>query len=319
MNGLSQDLFSLPAENFVDACAEALDLTDLDLTTEDRLTLASAIRGGTNRLRVIDALKARRPFSESHRERSNLGAIRREPDQFVLLESFTRFAPEDDAAFLRYSFSRICGRDPSSAERLALEFDLRRRVISRAKAVKKIVALARRDGQEAFWDTLLLQDEDENDKSKGGIDPHSAQIMPAGLFADTDGQVAAVFVREIDNVGWMVGPGVLAQPLQVHEKGWKVNAGWLLTGPKRGFAEGTWFLDLDIVQPDGTKLDVEIVANSGLDFLQTMTIVGSFCGTLCVDIRREDLFIELRVRVHERDADNDWLRPRNISMRRAAR
>ncbi len=314
VNVVPKDIFTLPAESFVDAWAMALDLTDTDLTPDDRLSLANAIRGGTNRLRVVDAMKARRPVPEALNVRSGIQAIRREPDHFAILENFTRFAPNDDPTFLRYAFSRICGREPTSAERLGLEFDLRRGMVTRAAVVKKIVAIARRDGQTAFWDTLLPGDESE---AREGSDPSNARLTPAGLLVDMDGQATAIFVREVENVGWMIAPDHLHQPLQISDGNWKVQPGWLLTGPKRSFAEGTWLLDLDLIQAPNARLDVEIVANSGLDFLQSITLTGSFSGTLCVAIRREHRFVELRIRVHERSPEDSWLRPRNISMRQA--
>lgn len=315
LNVLPRDIFSLPAESFVDAWAKALDLTESDLTPDDRLSLADAIRGGTNRLRVVDALKARRPVPSALNERSGIQALRREPDQFAILENFIRFAPGDDPTFLRYAFSRICGRDPSSAERLGLEFDLRRGVTTRAAVVKKIVALARRDGQTAFWDTLLPEEENE---VRGGLDSSNARITPAGMSVSMEGQPTAIFVREVENVGWMIAPDLLRQPLQIQNGNWNVHSGWLLTGPKRSFVEGEWLLDLDLIQAANAKLDVEVVANSGLDFLQHLTLTGSFSGTLSIAIKREHRFIELRIRVHERSPEDSWLRPRNISMRQAS-
>ncbi|TXI10035.1 MAG: hypothetical protein E6Q76_04715 [Rhizobium sp.] len=312
LNDLPKDVFSLPAESFVDAWARALDLTESDLTPDDRLSLANAIRGGTNRLRVVDALKAYRPAPSSLRGLSGIQAFRREPDQFAILENFVRFARDDDAAFLRYAFSRICGRDPTSAERLGLEFDLRRGVLSRAAVVKRIVAIARRDGQTAYWDTLLP---DNDSEARQPVDLSNASITPSGLLVNADGQAMVVFVREVENVGWMIGPDLLRQPLRIDDGNWSVQSGWLVTGPKRSFAEGDWLLDLDVIQPGAAKLDVEIVANSGLDFLQAITLVGSFSGTVCVNIKREHRFVELRIRIHERAPEDCWLRPRNISMR----
>ncbi|SCB26028.1 hypothetical protein [Rhizobium hainanense] len=312
LSALPKDVFSLPAESFVDAWARALDLTEIDLTADDRLSLANAIRGGTNRLRVVDALKARRPVPSSLSGLSGMQALRREPDQFAMVENFVRFAKEDDAAFLRYAFARICGRDPTSAERLGLEFDLRRRVLTRTAVVKRIVAIARRDGQTAYWDTLLPED-DGNGREVA--DSSNASVTPSGLLVNPDGQAMLVFVREVENVGWMIAPDLLCQPLQLHDGNWSVHSGWLLTGPKRSFAEGDWLLDLELIQPQTARLDIEIVANSGLDFLQTMTLVGSFSGTVCVTIKREHRFVELRVRIHERAPEDRWLRPRNISMR----
>lgn len=309
---LPKDVFSLPAESFVDAWAKALDLTESDLTSEDRLSLANAIRGGTSRLRIVDALKARRPIPSALSGPSLMQALRREPDQFAMVENFVRFAREDDAAFLRYAFSRICGRDPTSAERLGLEFDLRRGVVTRATVVKRIVAIARREGQTAYWDTLL-PDSDSEPRDVG--DSSRASITPSGFLVDSEGQATIIFVREVDNAGWMIGSDLLRQPPQINDSNWSVQPGWLLTGPKRSFKEGDWLLDLELIQPKEAKLDIEVVANSGLDFLQAMTLVGSFSGSVCVTIKREHRFIELRIRIHERPPEDCWLRPRNISMR----
>lgn len=310
-----KDVFSLPAESFIEAWAKALDLTESDLSPDDRLSLANAIRGGTNRLRIIDALKARRPTPSPLGGLSGLQALRREPDQFAMVENFVRFAREDDAAFLRFAFSRICGRDPTSAERLELEFDLRRGVLTRTAVVKRIVAIARRDGQTAYWDTLLPETENE---ARESTDFSNASITPSGLLVNTDGQAMVVFVREVENIGWMIGPDLMRQPLQIKDGNWSVQPGWLLAGPKRSFADGDWLLDVDLIQPQAGKLDIEIVANSGLDFLQTITLVGSFSGTICVAIKREHRFVELRIRIHERSAEDSWLRPRNISMRQVS-
>lgn len=315
LSSLPKDVFSLPAESFIDAWAKALDLTEVDLTADDRLSLANAIRGGTSRLRVVDALKARRPVPQSLNGLSGLHALRREPDQFAMVENFVRFAKDDDPAFLRHAFSRICGRDPTSAERLGMEFDLRRGVLKRRDVVKRIVAIARRDGKTAYWDTLLPEDDDDTHDLP---DASNANITPSGLLVNPDGQAMLVLVRELENVGWMIAPDLLCQPLQINDGNWTVQSGWLLTGPKRSMAEGDWLLDLDIIQPQTAKLDIEIVANSGLDFLQVMTLVGSFSGTVCMAIKREHRFIELRVRIHERSPEDRWLRPRNISMRRVS-
>lgn len=310
-----KDVFSLPAESFIDAWAKALDLTESDLSPDDRLSLANAIRGGTNRLRVVDALKARRPIPSSLGGLSGLQALRREPDQFAIVENFVRFAREDDAAFLRFAFSRICGRDPTSAERLELEFDLRRGVLTRTVVVKRIVAIARRDGQTAYWDTLLPDSENE---ARETADFSNASITPSGLLVNTDGQAMVVFVREVENIGWMIGPDLMRQPLQIKDGNWSVQPGWLLTGPKRSFADGDWLLDIDLIQPHAAKLDIEIVANSGLDILQAITLIGSFSGTVGIAIKREHRFLELRIRIHERSPEDSWLRPRNISMRQVS-
>ncbi|MFD9896899.1 hypothetical protein [Mesorhizobium sp. NPDC059025] len=316
LHALPNDIFSYPAESFVEAWAAALDLTENELPMADRLDLANAIRKGTSRLRIIDALGARTATVPAKLYRNTaMHVLTRKPDQFSVIESFTQFAPENDAAFLQYIFTQICDRDPSAGERLSLEFDLRRGVATRSEVVKRVVASAHRDGTTVLWDTLQPTREIEKAQS---ADPTDARIMPAGLVVDKNGQETLVFVREVENVGWMIGPDLLRQPLSISDNGWNVYPGWLIVGPKRSFTEGLWLLSLDLVQEKNAEIDVEIVANSGLDILQSLTIVGSFSGTVCVGIEHEHRFIELRIRVHERNSKSRWLRPRNIAMQRAS-
>ncbi|QND50593.1 hypothetical protein HB779_01025 (plasmid) [Phyllobacterium sp. 628] len=312
LQALPKDVFSLSADAFVDAWASAFNLTATDLPVEERHNLAQAIRNGTNRMKIIDALRSASPDTNGKLDEFVAQVIRRPADQFALLENFTRFAPDDNVAFLRYSFSKICGREPSEKERLSFEFDLRRNVKTRADIVKQVVAIARRDGQFSLWDTL-----EENEKAMDGpADQSAAQTMPAGLAYNLNGQETLIFIREVPNSGWMIGPDLLRQPVNVVDSGWKVNPGWLMVGPKRSFQEGSWLVKIDLVQDHAAKIAVQLVANSGLDILLDFTIAGSFVGGLLADIRKEHRFVELRLRVIETADELHWVRLREVSMQR---
>ncbi|MCX8280291.1 hypothetical protein OSJ77_08810 [Phyllobacterium sp. 0TCS1.6C] len=315
LQAVPKDVFSLSAEAFVDAWAVAFNLTEDDLGSEERHNLVRAIKNGTNRLKVIDALDAASKHADGRKADFEANAVRREPDQFALLESFRRFAPDDDVAFIRYVFSRICGRDPSDKERLTFEFDLRRGIVGRDDVIRKIVTIARRDGVLALWDTL---DEPDTAPAVSRPDASSARILPAGLSYDLEGRQTLVFVREMPGSGWMIGPELMRQPVNVVDGGWSVSPGWLLAGPKRSLDAGAWNIQIDLVQDAKAKLAIQLVANSGLDILQDLIVSGPFAGNLCVDIRPEHRFIELRLRVVEGPAETGWLRLRNISMVRAS-
>lgn len=309
LQAVPRDVFSLSGEAFVDAWATAFNLTASELSHEERQNLVKAIRNGTNRLKVIDALRAASPDPESKPDDYEAQFIRRTPDQFAMIESFTRFAPDNNVAFLRYTFAKICGRDPTDKERLALEFDLRRNVTTREDIVKKVVAIARRDGQISLWDTL-----EQPEAGSKPADPSSARSLPAGLSYDLDGNETLIFVREVPGSGWMIGPDLLRQPVNVVDNGWSVIPGWLMTGPKRSLEPGSWMVQLDVVQDPGAKLCVQVIANSGLDVLQDITMAGSFAGNLCVEIRNEHRFVELRLKIIESSKANQWLRLRDVSM-----
>lgn len=307
-NGAGEKLFSLPAREFVNAWAAALDLSDDDLPPPDRENLVSSIRAGVSRLRIVAALRRRRPGGVRCLSDRFCNDIRRPPDHLVLIENLTRFAPEDDATFLRHAFDRICGRGPSNTERLEFEFDLRRGAVDRAAAIKNIVSIARREGRSALWDTSH-EDAEPNNAA-------DARVLPAGLLVNEDGRETLVFVREIPQPRqWMVGPEMMRQEIRTADDGWLVEDGWLIAGPKRTLPSGLWQVDLDILQQPTSKLEFDIVANSGLDVIQSMTIAGGFCGSLLVDLQPHHRFVELRILVRS-DKQTAWLRPRNISMRR---
>jgi hypothetical protein len=312
---LPDNLFSLPPPAFVEAWATALGLSEQELTQVDRDNLVGAIRNGTSRLKVIDALHNRGAIPVPAGQRSGAHAIRRASDRFALIENLTRFAPDDDAAFLRYTFVQICDREPSGRERLELEFDLRRGLVDRAAVVKRIVAIAVREGNLALWDTLRPEPEVETAATAAG-DQTCARIMPAGLIYDENGLETLTFVREVPGTGWMIGPDVLRQTPKTVDNGWAVHEGWLIVGPKRSLKPGRWRVNLDLVQPQDAIVDVDVVANSGLDVLQRMAICGPFYGSFCVEFRPEHCFSELRMSVREQPGGSPWLRPRNITMQR---
>lgn len=307
------DVFSQPPQAFIESWARAFHLDDRDLSKGDRDSLLGALRGGTSRLKVIDALERRRAGAQPSVRVVSAHGMRRAPDSFALLEMFTRFAPDDDAAFLRHAFVRICDRGPAEGERLELEFELRRGVVDRSAAVKRIVAIAVAEGRGALWDSLVPEGGAD---LKALPDPTSARTMPAGLVYDENGRETLIFVREVPGTGLVIAPDVMRQAPRAVEGGWEVQEGWLVVGPKRSFRPGRWQVDLDLLQPSGAILDLDVVANSGLDVLQHIAICGPFLGSFCVEFRPEHRFSELRLAVRHTDVERLWIRPRNISMQR---
>jgi hypothetical protein len=138
--------------------------------------------------------------------------------------------------------------------------------------------------------------------------------MPAGLSYDLDGNQTLIFIREVPGSGWMIGPDLLRQPVNVVANSWQVDPGWLIAGPKRSLEQGNWNVQLDIVQEPSAKFVVQVVANSGLDVLLDLTVSGAFCGNLCVEIKNEHRFVELRLKIVEAGSRSYWIRPRDISM-----
>ncbi|MFT4115575.1 hypothetical protein [Bradyrhizobium sp.] len=307
-NDTLKKVFSFAPAAFIDAWARALALSEDELTVADRELFARAIKGGTDRLRIVNALYSRKWARPLPLAGGTAHDICGAQDQMVLIENLEHFAPDDHAAFLRYAFRQICARDPAPTELLAFDFDLRRRVLERRSAIKKIVRIANQEGRPALWDSLNL----EEDKS----DPACARTLPTGFAYDENGREALIFVRAMSEGGWMVAPDILRQAPRMEQRGWVLSDGWVLTGPKRSLRPGTWRIDLDILQQDQI-LHVDVVANSGLDVLQELSICGPFAGSFCIDLASHHRFVELRLLARE-TAKPVWIDPRNISMHRVS-
>jgi hypothetical protein len=307
-SGTLRKVFSLAPPAFVDAWARALALTEREYTASDRETYIRAIQTGTNRLKIIDALCARKWAGGPSLDSGTAHDICRQQDQFVLIEHLERFSPDDHAAFVRYAFGQICVRGPTPNELLSFDFDLRRGALARRAAIKKIVRIANQEGHAAVWDSLDL----EEDKT----DPTCARTLPTGFSYDEEGRESLIFVRALAEGGWMVAPEILRQSPTMDQRGWMVQEGWILTGPKRSLHPGSWRVNLDILQQDHV-LHVDLVANAGLDVLQQIAICGPFTGGFCVTIASHHRFVELRLLA--RDCSTPvWINPRNISMHRVS-
>jgi hypothetical protein len=298
--------FSLAPPAFVDAWARGLALSEKEFTPEDRDIFIEAIKTGTSRLKIIETLYARKWACPSPFDAGLAHDICRAQDHFVLIENLELFAPDDHAAFIRYAFGQICSRGPTPTELLAFDFDLRRGVLERKAAVKKIIRIANQEGHPALWDSLSL-DEDKND-------PTCARTLPTGFAYDEQGRESLIFVRESPGGGWMVAPDILQQSPTFEQRGWLVQQGWILAGPKRSLKPGCWRIDLNILQQEHV-LRVDVVANSGLDVLQELSIYGPFSGSFCVTLANHHRFVELRMRADDSQAPR-WINPRNISMHR---
>jgi len=299
-------VFSLDPPAFVDAWVRALSLGSNEFTKVDRDIYVRAIRSGASRLKVVDALYARKYAGRSPLPRGMPHDISRAQNECVLIENMENFASDDHAAFVRFAFDQICARQPTSRELLKFDFDLRRSAIDRRTAIKSIVRIANDEGRPALWDSLSLE-EDKDDFT-------CARTLPTGFVFDEQGRESLLFVRQLSEGGWMVAPDILRQAPKMEERGWLLQEGWVFTGPKRSLRPGCWRVDLNILQQDHI-LQVDLVANSGLDVLQEISICGSFSGSFCVTVASHHRFVELRMLA--RDSSTPvWINPRNISMHR---
>ena len=75
----------------------------------------------------------------------------------------------------------------------------------------------------------------------------------------------------------------MRQPLEPFDGGWAVREGWLIVGPKRTLKAGKWRIDIDLLQSPEAIVDLDVVANAGLDVLLRAALCGHSCGSFCLD------------------------------------
>ena len=298
---LSEADFILPTEAFVQRCLQAAELTNAQIGAVTCRQLIEALRAGRTRSEVADALAhLARPLSETGAD-SAYNFVSQPMENFIVAETLTNFAPGDDAAFLAFAARKVLGREPIQGELLALEFDLRRSVTTRMVSIEWLVTLARAQGRHVVCE---------------GLEQVIAPAQGVGFTVGAGGVMQFVAVRSTGNGSWEVAPFSLAQRLVVHNGGWKLHPGWVLTGPKTSFEAGTWLLELEFIQSPTARMVVDVVANSGLDVLFCQEFVGSVAVGIKLDIQASHKFLELRLLKPDQEASLCWILPRRIALAR---
>ena len=220
-------------------------------------------------------------------------------ETFIVAELLINFAPDNDAVFLEFAANKVLGRAPRVNELLSLEFDLRRKKITRLASIEYLVIIARTEGRHVICE---------------GLDNVSRTMPGVGFTLDTEGRVQFVAIHSIDNNGWAVSPNFLRQQMQFGKNGWKLDPGWIFSGPKVSFTAGNWLLELDFIQPPCARLVVDVVANSGLDVLFYQEFIGSATMSVKLDINKNHKFLELRLLKPHQDNHLCWLMPRRFAL-----
>jgi hypothetical protein len=296
--------FLLPPEAFVRRCAERCGPEGAGVTEMELAELAEAVRHGRPRLEILDAMLARCDPTDPRLQRINTAALRRDFRGEVVLDVLLRYAPGDDATFVRYAFEQIVTRPPTGRELLSLDFDLRCGRTDRRAIVNRLTALARVEGVQAVVSGDALPESG----------PGGGAWVTGGQTIDGQGRDLIVFVRQHAGLGWVLAPGYWHQPVETTEDGWTIRPGWVLTGPKRNLARGVWRLDVDFLQGEDATMFLDVVANSGLDILAKALFEGPTHCALRFTIADWHHFVEVRLLKPEETSEKCWVKIRNLSL-----
>ncbi|MEM9783031.1 MAG: hypothetical protein AAF899_11180 [Pseudomonadota bacterium] len=307
--------FLLGPEAFVMRCSElaaevgAADSIALD--AGERTRLIAAIRSGRSRLEVARAVlgNAAGPLPPSPAR-----ALGREWDSFAVVELLERFAPDDDVRFAEQVFEQLLGRRPSQIEALEARFDLasgdidRRTMIARVAAMNPHCRLSR------------VTHEPKGDRG-ANVNPHSTRDVSSAMIGH-DGREQVLIARCHPDLGWLIGAdiecrGVLG-PQHAEAPLSQVPEGWILTGPKRTLKAGRWDLAVDLVQPGNAQITLDIVANSGLDTLLSLDLIGPALMTVGFDVAVFHHFLEIRINKPRQADELHQLKLRRLALELAA-
>jgi hypothetical protein len=277
--------FLLPPDSFVDRCVQAFGLAD-QLGPDEKAHLAAALEGGAMKLALAGMLHDRAyPDAPSLLARRS-GAIRRPEDEAILVELLERFAPTNDHAFLTEAYRQVIGAPPSPADEIEGLHALSSQRLTRRALIESLAT--------------------RNPAITLSAAPHATGLSPAG-------KPRLLLAQGLPDGSLIVAPDAWKQPPQPNEDGaLQLVEGDVLASPKQDLPAGPWLLHAHVVQGPAAELIVEVTANSGLDRLATLHLVGTSALTLRLTIEPHHHFIAIHVRKPPQDAPQNWLRLRDL-------
>ncbi len=291
--GLKAADFLLGPEEFVNRCVAIHTGTAELLTEAQRASLAEAIRFGRPRIEVVEAV--RRYVNPANRSLNvvNFNNIAQDWNSFIITDELIAYAREDDSMFVQQVYIQTLNRLPTSIEAVEAKFDLRGG-LSRTEFVER---MARRSPACRLSTDVPFDD-------------HSTVI-------DADGKFCINLIQPTKAGGWSVAKDVFLQQVASVDGYLQLDEGFVLMGPKRSLPAGTWHLSLDIIQPEPARITVDVVANSGLDVLSKVELVGPARMIMAVLVEPWHNFIEVRLHKETEIEHLRKLKIRQISLRQA--
>lgn len=294
---LTENDFALQPEEFVQKCIDVACLQSITKDTPIFHQYVSALRTGRTRISVANAIAHFANPILVNTSNFTYNSLNQTMDNYLVTDMLLNFAPDDDIAFMTFAANKILGRAPKNGELLPIEFDFRRKIVTRLECINWLTQHARASGRNLIFEGL-----------------HSSSAIPNnfGFSYDENGSKQFVAVNSNGFGSWQYAPNIISQNHSVNGSRWHVQSGWLMAGPKVSFEPGTWLLKLDFVQPESSALIIDVVANSGLDVLFCQEFVGSVAACIKLNIEKFHFFLELRIFKPLQDSNLCWITPRKI-------
>lgn len=296
MTGMPPHLMSLPAEAFVRAAVDHLNVPSI--TQRDISILTQTIFQGVNKLRVWETLEARAQSRAARSAPRAPTALVRPDDMLAVEEVLTGHAPEDDVVFLEYAFHRLIGRAPELYERLALQRDLAEGAADRSAVIASLVQLA-------FGEDKV---------------PVVARLDGAGQFVLVSGKCSErlLLLHRMLDGELAAADGCLTAAARMVKDGLTLEPGLIFLGPKRSLRAGLWRLNVDWYQSADSVITIAATANAGVEPLFSMTLGGPAVFSSEFRVLPEHLVVEVAVYAERHTPAEEaraWtVNPRDLSL-----
>lgn len=258
--------FVLDPEAFLQRCHAAFPSPLLPPDGPESKALLAALREGHPKLDIVAAFK----FAQNHatpeiaprRDAELRHQLRHHPKD----EDLVALAPEDDRLFVDLVFAHFFSTEPAPMDRLAAYAQLKSGTKSRKTLIQWLAAMS--SARAVRW----AGSDDE---------AHDEVVIAAPLPQSVE--------IGIDASMWLQPPPSPATP---HIK---LKPGWVLAGPKRDLRPGSWTLEVQLWQPIGARIAIDIVANGGLRVLARFELDGPASLAAAFNVLSSDQLVEARI------------------------
>lgn len=257
--------FVLNPEDFLKKCHQAFPSPVLLPDSPESKALLRALQQGISKLEIVEAFRFAHqhaaPLISSDRDEQVRDHLASHPT----INDIIALAPEDDKLFIDLAFGLLFRAAAPQVDRLAAYAHLKSGAHDRKSVLHWLLA-------------------------------HSADRAPHLRGQDAPIQHDIIFARPlpqsieigIDAHMWLQKPPVPPQSAVI-------EPGWILAGPKRDLLPGRWVLEVQLWQPFGARVAVDVVANGGLKSYVSFELDGPASMMVSFQVLPSDQLVEARL------------------------
>lgn len=276
-SALSPADFLLEPSAFVQRCHQVFPSNNLLPGSLESQAIISSLQDGLSKLDVVDAFRFLHNRTLPSPLTSDFFEASRTESRPLNGDELATFAKDDDRVFVDLIFSYFSPIGLGEFDKLKAYADLKGGAISRKSLINWVSSHSSKKSVNWSDDT----------------DHMAAPVVMAGPIPQSV-EIA------IDARLWQQAPSACGL------SGFILDPGWVLISPKYKLKPGPWLLELTLWQPQGGRVNIDIVTNSGLDRILDVELSGPATLTFCFEVKPADRLTE--VRLYKPDQPEEFMR-----------